>query len=209
LFSLLSSYPSTGSLSSPFPCNSGWGSELHFACATVRALLSLPVPTILPPKTGLYDICRHLFLTFETIVFKLESLMLGLPSSLSLSSHSFSTCVALSLPMWLRTIAFFQTLQPDWNAYRLFPFRVTPQSRHRGGERVIYACYCFRTFRPLRCFRRGNTHQFGVTFSPKESFQEISKILLRVYPGMSPCSASLLPALLTYSIPPFRVETQS
>jgi hypothetical protein len=57
---LHSFFTSVGSLSSPFPCNSGWGSELRFACATVRALDALPMPTIFLPKTGLYDNCRHL-----------------------------------------------------------------------------------------------------------------------------------------------------
>jgi len=67
LFSLHSSYTSIGSMSSPFPCNSGWGSELRFACATVRALITLPVPTILPSKTGLYDIHHHLNLTLKPL----------------------------------------------------------------------------------------------------------------------------------------------
>ena len=101
-------------------------------------------------------------------------------------------------------LCFSQTFQPGWNANSLLPFRVTPRPRRLGGDQVIYACYCFRTFRPFRCFHRGNTHQFGVTFSPKESFQEISKILFRVYPGMCLCSASWLPALLTKVVHPFQ-----
>lgn len=103
-FPLPSSYPLTGALSSPFPCNSGWGSELRFACATVRACIALPMPTTLPPKTGLYDICRHLKLTSETIVFKPESHRIEISSSLSLSLPS-SNPWQPQLPTGFRTVA--------------------------------------------------------------------------------------------------------
>jgi hypothetical protein len=107
---------------------------------------------------------------------------------LSPTSNIIIGCVAPNL-------SFFQASQPVWNAHILLPFRVTPQSRHCRGDQVIYACYRFRTLRPFRCFHRGNTHQFGVTFSPKDSFQEILKILLRVYPGMRLDSASCCPLI--------------
>jgi hypothetical protein len=105
--------PQWAILSPPFPCNSGWGSKSRFASATIWARSALPVPTIFPSKTGLYDICLHLNLTSEMIVSKPKSLSLGLflvfvtPFALYKSPFDFTSFVRL------RILAIFQVLQPE------------------------------------------------------------------------------------------------
>jgi len=131
-FSLHSSCPSVESLLSPFSCNSSLGSWLRFASATIRTHDALPVPTMLSPKTGLYDIYHHLNKTSETIVSKPKSQVVQ-------TMLVFVTPLASLKPDWffIKTnssehLHFPDTFNLDWNANSLHPF-VLPRNHDIAG----------------------------------------------------------------------------
>ena len=108
----------------------------------------------------------------------------------------------------LRTVV-FRTFLPEQNAHRPLPFRVTPQitTSRRGSGEICLLSYPV-TLRDCFCFRRGNTHQFGVTFSPKDCISEASKAPFGFILGC--CSASQVDCPLSNVCgPPFRAELQS